>query len=101
MAVKLSHGYGIDGSFADYAVRTISIHSIFSEPRTVSSLPLQKLHRPSFKPELLTHPQLSYVDYVTPIPESLDSAAATPLLCAVSCLPCARERAHANTLPRD
>ncbi|KAJ7183000.1 chaperonin 10-like protein [Mycena crocata] len=44
MAVKLSHGYGIDGSFADYA--------------------------------------LSYVDYVTPIPESLDSAAATPLLCA-------------------
>ncbi|KAJ7232046.1 chaperonin 10-like protein [Mycena haematopus] len=25
---------------------------------------------------------LSYVDYVTPIPESLDSAAATPLLCA-------------------
>ncbi|KAJ7221366.1 chaperonin 10-like protein [Mycena pura] len=39
-----SHGYKVDGTFADYAV--------------------------------------SYVDYVTPIPESLDSAAATPLLCA-------------------
>ncbi|KAJ6566990.1 chaperonin 10-like protein [Mycena capillaripes] len=39
-----SHGFGVDGSFADYA--------------------------------------LSYVDYVTPIPENLDSAAATPLLCA-------------------
>ncbi|KAJ7445254.1 chaperonin 10-like protein [Mycena latifolia] len=44
MAGPMSHGYGVDGSFADYAV--------------------------------------SYVDYVTPIPESLDSAAATPLLCA-------------------
>ncbi|KAF8190619.1 hypothetical protein K438DRAFT_1970919 [Mycena galopus ATCC 62051] len=44
MALTLSHGYGIDGSFADFA--------------------------------------LSYVDYVTPIPQNLDSAAATPLLCA-------------------
>ncbi|KAF7353950.1 Mannitol-1-phosphate dehydrogenase [Mycena venus] len=40
----ISHGYKVDGSFADYA--------------------------------------LSYVDYVTPIPEKLDSAATTPLLCA-------------------
>ncbi|KAF8209459.1 chaperonin 10-like protein [Mycena galopus ATCC 62051] len=40
----ISHGFKVDGSFADYA--------------------------------------LSYVDYVTPIPEGLDSAAATPLLCA-------------------
>ncbi|KAJ7330834.1 hypothetical protein DFH08DRAFT_916496 [Mycena albidolilacea] len=44
MAGVMSHGYGVDGSFADYA--------------------------------------LSYVDYVTPIPDTLDSAAATPLLCA-------------------
>ncbi|KAJ7924064.1 chaperonin 10-like protein [Mycena leptocephala] len=44
MAAVMSHGYGIDGSFADFA--------------------------------------LSYVDYVTPIPQNLDSAAATPLLCA-------------------
>ncbi|KAF7343064.1 Mannitol-1-phosphate dehydrogenase [Mycena venus] len=44
MAATMSHGYGIDGSFADFA--------------------------------------LSYVDYVTPIPQNLDSAAATPLLCA-------------------
>ncbi|KAJ7239674.1 chaperonin 10-like protein [Mycena rebaudengoi] len=44
MAGPLSHGYGVDGSFADYA--------------------------------------LSYVDYVTPIPDNLDNAAATPLLCA-------------------
>ncbi|KAJ6500896.1 chaperonin 10-like protein [Mycena sanguinolenta] len=42
--LRLSHGYKVDGSFADYA--------------------------------------LSYVDYCTPIPKSLDSAAATPLLCA-------------------
>ncbi|KAJ7127553.1 hypothetical protein C8R43DRAFT_1027602 [Mycena crocata] len=44
VAAAMTHGYKVDGSFADYA--------------------------------------LSYVDYVTPIPESLDSAAATPLLCA-------------------
>ncbi|KAJ6549952.1 chaperonin 10-like protein [Mycena capillaripes] len=44
MAGTMSHGYGVDGSFADYA--------------------------------------LAYVDYVTPIPQNLDSAAATPLLCA-------------------
>ncbi|KAJ7642859.1 hypothetical protein B0H17DRAFT_1104855 [Mycena rosella] len=44
MAQTMTHGYGVDGSFADYA--------------------------------------LSYVDYATPIPEGLDSAAATPLLCA-------------------
>ncbi|KAJ7334913.1 chaperonin 10-like protein [Mycena albidolilacea] len=43
-ATHTSHGFKVDGSFADYA--------------------------------------LSYVDYVTPIPEGLDSAAATPLLCA-------------------
>ncbi|KAJ7684222.1 chaperonin 10-like protein [Mycena polygramma] len=40
----MSHGFKVDGSFADYV--------------------------------------LSYVDYATPIPENLDSAAATPLLCA-------------------
>jgi len=44
MAFTHSHGFRVDGSFADYA--------------------------------------LSYVDYVTPIPDNLDSAAATPLLCA-------------------
>ncbi|KAJ7665601.1 chaperonin 10-like protein [Mycena rosella] len=44
MASTMSHGYGVDGSFAEYAV--------------------------------------SYVDYVTPIPDDLASAAATPLLCA-------------------
>ncbi|KAJ7100487.1 chaperonin 10-like protein [Mycena epipterygia] len=44
MAATMTHGYGVDGSFADYAV--------------------------------------SYVDYVTPIPENIESAAATPLLCA-------------------
>ncbi|KAJ7732584.1 chaperonin 10-like protein [Mycena maculata] len=44
MANIMTHGFRVDGSFADYA--------------------------------------LSYVDYVTPIPESLDSAAATPILCA-------------------
>ncbi|KAJ7097084.1 hypothetical protein B0H15DRAFT_31408 [Mycena belliarum] len=44
VANVMTHGFGVDGSFADYV--------------------------------------LSYVDYVTPIPENLDSAAATPLLCA-------------------
>ncbi|KAJ6587715.1 chaperonin 10-like protein [Mycena sp. CBHHK59/15] len=44
VAQIMTHGYKVDGSFADYAV--------------------------------------SYVDYVTPIPENLDSAAATPILCA-------------------
>ncbi|KAJ6548131.1 chaperonin 10-like protein [Mycena vulgaris] len=44
MAFTMTHGRGVDGTFADYV--------------------------------------LSYVDYATPIPENLDSAAATPLLCA-------------------
>ena len=29
------------------------------------------------------HAKVSFVDYVTPIPEGIDSAAATPILCAV------------------
>ncbi|KAJ6605471.1 chaperonin 10-like protein [Mycena vulgaris] len=58
MAGPMSHGYGVDGSFADYAV--------------------------------------SYVDYVTPIPESLDSAAATPLLCAGLTIYKALKETHAK-----
>lgn len=62
IARRDSHGYTVDGTFAEY---TASL--IYS----------------GYQHVLTDITQKCWVDYVTPIPEGLDSAAVTPLLCAV------------------
>lgn len=59
------HGYEVDGTFAEYVVSTVIC--LVLNPTS------------SFV-------QVSYVDYVTPLPEGVDSAEATPVLCAVCLL---------------
>ena len=63
---RLIHGYTTDGTFAEYTVSRSS-----DRKRAVYVL------------SNLLHFKLAWTYYVTPIPKSLDSAAATSILCAV------------------